>query len=185
MSVSSGLRRTLMKLRLYCLVDLEYDGISQQRQDDRSDNLRHDDVSRVKAKIKTSPQQKQKHVAGKPVSDVGTDDQSQRQLDVLGVEYVAELAIQISQIHEYQGIKSVERTEKDVHQRTAGESHQESEDFPFHEAKACGEDDQQVWHGIAQLYARKDRALEYEAEPDSQYGRDYLFNHLLPRPFFS
>ena len=92
-------------------------------------------MCKIISKLKLSAKHKHQNIAYNSIGQITYDNQRQRQADIFWVEYLTELAVSISYVHQQQCIKTEKTAEKDVIQQTAEKSGQKSFFLTTHKSK--------------------------------------------------
>ena len=126
-------------------------------------------MAEIIGKLKLSAKHKCQNVAYDSIGQVTYNNQGKRQPNILGIEYLAEFAVQISYVHQKQCIKSQKAAKENIIQQAAEESDQEPFPFSAHEAERRRQYDHQVGDNARKCKAVKNTALE-DKKQDDQYG---------------
>ena len=120
-------------------------------------------MEKVIGEFKPATKHKSQNIAYDSIGQVAYDDQSQRKLDVLRVENLAELPVQKAYVHQQQRVKAQEAAEKDIAEKPAEETDQQPLPLPPHEPEGGGQYDHKVRYDARKAQAVKDAALQDKA----------------------
>ena len=112
----------------------------------RIDNLRQNDVHKIKANLETAPQQKEQAVADNIQCQITDCYQYKRQLNVLREENLPKASVYVADIHIQQGIKANYLSKKNIKQQTGKKTRCHAAFSASHKAIGGSQYNKQVWN---------------------------------------